>query len=79
MVAMVALLVYAFAPLVHGFIHPDHEIRDALAAYDDGKTAQHQKSPADHDDQDCGLFKLYASHGAGATLPEAEWQRVAAR
>ena len=63
-IAAIALLVYAFAPLLHGLVHPDHEIKAVMDAGSGGGPRHH--SPAHHQDEDCALFKLYAGHGAHA-------------
>ena len=67
-IALIALLIYAIAPLAHGLIHPDHEIRAALSADDGAPGPKDHKSPAHGPDEDCALFKLYAGAG-GHALP----------
>jgi hypothetical protein len=72
-ITLIALLIYALAPVVHGFIHPDHEIRAALSADDGAPMPKHHKSPAQSPDQDCALFKLYAGangHAVPAPSPD---------
>lgn len=64
-VAGLAILFYSFAPLLHGLVHPDHDIRAVMDSGTDRGLSHHSPAHPDHN-EDCALFKLYAGHGGHA-------------
>jgi hypothetical protein len=64
-IASLAILFYALAPLFHGLVHADHEIKAVVDAGTDQGRHHHSPAHPGHD-EDCGLFRLYAGHGGHA-------------
>jgi hypothetical protein len=70
-IAALALLIYVTAPLLHGLVHPDHEIVAVLKAPSGERTGSYHLPAKPPLDQDCALFKLYAGHAGHALAPPA--------
>lgn len=67
LLAVLAAVISALAPLAHGLVHPDHEIVAALSADHSAKNDGH--GTPGHQGTDCALYQAYVSAGAHAAPP----------